>query len=337
MPSTNHPIFVLEGPDGSGKSTFAKSFLEVLGPKAKYLHLTNRFRDKMFTYHTAGLERCLRLSEDGPVVLDRWWPSELIYSATFRGGSKWPMGGRLLDRIGMKYSVNYVFFLPDKDIYLENFKTLNERRPKKGIGRDMHPAMEECYDRYWDMFEGMRHRTDVWSFDFASQETLYIAESLIDAGYARKRFSPGWWDTRHERLGAGNHHGTRDYGPRVLLVGDTSNPKVRRGTWPFMEHSNSSLFVTEALEKAQIPEDMLLWSNAYRSPGDETPDPRLMVLCQDFQPEYVVALGDRAIKACRFHGIPISKEMNHPQYYRRFRHHEPWLITDPIKKLIWGE
>lgn len=337
MPSTNHPIFVLEGPDGSGKSTFAELFLKTLGPKARYLHLTNRFKDKMFTYHTAGIERCLRLAEEGPVVLDRWWPSELVYSDTFRGGSKWPMGGRLLDRVGMKYSVNYIFFLPDKATYLKNFETLNERRPKKGIGRDMHATMEECYDRYRVMHDNMQHRTDIFHFDYTTDNAEYFSEQLNWVGYARKKSIPGWWDHRYERLCAGNVQGTHLNNPRILIVGDTSNPKVRRGTWPFMEHSNSSLFITEALDKGGVPEDALMWSNSYTQPGYPEPDPRLSVMYEEFQPDSVVAMGERAITACRFFKIPIAKAMNHPQYYRRFRHHEPELIYKPIRRLIWGE
>ena len=42
----SYPIIVLEGPDGSGKTTLARHLVELLG--AEYLHLTYRWPTKMF-------------------------------------------------------------------------------------------------------------------------------------------------------------------------------------------------------------------------------------------------------------------------------------------------
>ena len=110
---SKYPIIVLEGPDGSGKTTLAKMLVDEYG--FAYRHLTYRFKDRMHLYHWAALELCLKDAETGPVVLDRWWPSEIVYADVFRGGSKWPLWPRMLDRVALKHGVTYVWCIPSNE------------------------------------------------------------------------------------------------------------------------------------------------------------------------------------------------------------------------------
>ena len=102
-------IIILDGPDGTGKTTLAKMLQKKL--KADYLHLTYRWKEKIFDYHTAAIRFAARKNK--PIILDRWWPSEAIYAKGYRGGSDWPLQGRMCDRIARKFGAVYVYCLPE--------------------------------------------------------------------------------------------------------------------------------------------------------------------------------------------------------------------------------
>ena len=102
-------IIILDGPDGTGKTTLAERMCTELN--AEYLHLTYRWKERIFDYHTAAIRYAARKRR--PIVIDRWWPSEAVYSKAFRGGSDWPLQGRMCDRVAKKFGVIYVYCLPD--------------------------------------------------------------------------------------------------------------------------------------------------------------------------------------------------------------------------------
>tara|TARA_R100000084_G_scaffold83769_1_gene39275 strand:+ start:382 stop:570 length:189 start_codon:yes stop_codon:yes gene_type:complete len=47
-------IIVLDGPDAVGKTTLAKKIQERV-PNTRYMHLTYRWKDKIFDYHTGAI------------------------------------------------------------------------------------------------------------------------------------------------------------------------------------------------------------------------------------------------------------------------------------------
>lgn len=80
-------IVIVEGPDGSGKSTLCAQLVDILGPACRYKHFSYP-KDKqeadnlLYTYSTY-----LRnsLIEGGNTVIDRMWPSTMVYGAVLRG------------------------------------------------------------------------------------------------------------------------------------------------------------------------------------------------------------------------------------------------------------
>lgn len=77
-------IYILEGPDGTGKSTLAQALQEKT--KGHLMHLTfNKYWD-MEAYYLAAYNAAIELSNYQDVIIDRWIPSEIIYGHVFRGG-----------------------------------------------------------------------------------------------------------------------------------------------------------------------------------------------------------------------------------------------------------
>ena len=80
----NHPIIVIEGPDATGKTTWAEKFCEKYN--GRKLHLT--LRKAMHAHQVGALALAAKWSKDCPVVIDRHWPSENIYAGAYRKGTK---------------------------------------------------------------------------------------------------------------------------------------------------------------------------------------------------------------------------------------------------------
>lgn len=79
-------IFIVEGPDGSGKTTLCHKLL--VANKGRYLHFSypkNKAEaDNMFTDY---METLIRY-RDEDVVIDRMWPSTQVYGEILRGKSE---------------------------------------------------------------------------------------------------------------------------------------------------------------------------------------------------------------------------------------------------------
>lgn len=296
------PFIVLDGPDGVGKTTLAKFLCQKLG--ATYRHLTYRFPDKMHHYHTAALEMCLRDQQEVPVVLDRWWMSEIAYAAAFRGGSRWPMMGRMLDRVALKHKVLYIICLPeDKERYLEHYSRL------KGEREEMYESMSNVWDKYscWQTLMG--DRFDTFFYDmFAEGDDLLKFVNIVDDW----RIGPFKVDPK-DRRSAGNQDAS------VLLVGDKSNLKTRRKVWPFFDHGNCSLWFTKTLNQMGLDEYKLFWINLFDEDGRIQWNSSDLVDMLTFYPD-VVCLGSKVYQELSSYGSHVHK-IYHPQYYRRFHYH----------------
>ena len=166
-----HQIYIVDGPDCSGKTTLVDEMVKQLG--AAKLHLTYRFKTRMDLYHRYAIERAIKMSAHQPVIIDRWWPSEITYAKAFRGGTIWPRNARAFDRIGRQADVRYIFCLPkQKERYMDAWAADRERRyaekPWALKGRNQAvDDMSKVYDLYRDVLTWMDHksRRDVAIYD----------------------------------------------------------------------------------------------------------------------------------------------------------------------------
>ena len=105
-----YPIFVLEGPDNGGKSTLAKALARQCG--AEIIHSIYRFRGRMNAYHLAQFRKALRTAQNRPVVMDRWWPSEVAYGNTYRDGCEYADTLPFFQQLAHDYWVSYTYCMP---------------------------------------------------------------------------------------------------------------------------------------------------------------------------------------------------------------------------------
>lgn len=303
-----YPIIVLEGPDGAGKTFLGHYLAEKM--KGHYMHLTYRFRNRMFTYHTAALERAIKIAQHKPVIIDRWWPSINIYDDVFRKKRSDPMAGRLLDRAGLAQGVIYVACIPsDRE---QHFAEFEER---KAAGGEMYDTVVEVADKYVAWNESVRHRIDVVQYDrFKHGRGLDgFYEILRQRYFMLNNRIPPWF--QNNRLFAG-----QSINPLVMIIGEKSNPKGRHKVWPFFEQANSSLWITETLEEAGLDEYNIVWANAIDSEGWTKPV-QLAQLQRETGVQRIIALGGKAEKVAMAAGLanmPGFEKLPHPAYVKRF-------------------
>lgn len=317
-------IFVLEGPDGTGKTSLAKRICERLD--AKYLHLGYRWKDKINLYHDAAIRRCAKQSVSSPVVLDRWWPSESLYAKAYRGGSQWPLHGRMAERIARRFGVVYIYCLPESvdqaQVNHEKNKKLREEhvddvRPVSQLYLDLYYGNIDHVDRghYVDQLilnGGIKNQSNVLSYSinqWGHVNDVFIdllvekATELRQSQY-RPALNPYWWNISGHMKEA-----------KYLFVGEQVNPKFRDMFWPFHEYGNSSLYLTEALHKINYKEEWGMWCNIFNHDGSTNYDICDLLEQKDLK---VLALGNKAANVLEYLDVKMHAKVPHPSYAKRF-------------------
>ncbi len=308
MPSNRcRALTIFEGPDGSGKTTLALKYAAATG--ARYVHcgpypLVKKGLGRLYV---EAMLPALDGYED--VVMDRCWLSEPIYGDVHRGGQDrlGVVGRRMLDRVAMRCETRVVVCLPPVDTCLAAF------RLRKGaeLLRD-EKALRVVHERY-------RRLTNYAILTHVYDYTLDAARDGVD--WVRARVPT------EAHLATIPSAGSRGEA-RVLLVGEAPGPVKEHdplARYPFVSFSKQgcSWWLTEQLQAAKVPEQMLLWANA-------------STLSEDFYHSvhpttHVVALGEVTRQALPSY-VKVDDVVEHPQHAKRFRFGKPYSLT----KLIQG-
>jgi hypothetical protein len=143
---TRHPILIVEGPDAVGKTTWSREFIRQTG--ARYLHLP--LRRKMYEHQAMSLALAVKWSATTPVLIDRHWPSEQLYGAAYRGGSKLDREADLLDRVMVKLGVTYlVCLLSTPERMFEAFRKSHQERHEMYEPDEKYRDLVHCYFDWW--------------------------------------------------------------------------------------------------------------------------------------------------------------------------------------------
>jgi thymidylate kinase len=296
-------VIVIEGPDGTGKTTLAAAFQRQFN--AHVLHADYRWCDKIFYYHTALLRKALKLADTGKlVILDRLWPSELIYGQLYRGGTRFPHLGQLLDRVLLKHAALYIFCNSPADDLARRHAQLRQVRDE--LYHDKIQQLSASYRAF------VRHFNRRGRFDVVEYSIEAYGDKLDDYCQVIVDRLQLW---RQLQLPSALNFSTHNVlghivAAKFLFVGDRVNPKLRQVRWPFYEHGNCSLFLAACLDSLNFATELGMWTNA--NDGDEFKE----ILA--FKPELtVIGLGKQAANTLRRAGVKCV-ELPHPQYGRRF-------------------
>lgn len=134
-------LTIYEGPDGSGKTTAAKSYAEATG--ALYIHHGPYQGEELIHEHYV---RSMLFAAGGQrdVVMDRCWLSEPIYGAAFRDGQDriGPGRARALERLAQCCAVVVVRCLPPWRTVVDNYVQ------RHGQGLEMLDKVEQLAEVY---------------------------------------------------------------------------------------------------------------------------------------------------------------------------------------------
>lgn len=125
--------------------------------------------------------------------------------------------------------------------------------------------------------------------------------------------------------------GTKD----ILIVGDRPGPKApqRNGYHhtPFYSKLYSGGWLNAELVLAGIPEDRLMWINAYT--WDNQPESGEILTAGRWS--HVIALGNNAAQWLTKNGCTGFTKVLHPQAQKRFHSKEPYPLIEHLLNLLY--
>jgi hypothetical protein len=298
-------IVILEGSDGSGKTTLAHYLVA---------HLSLRYHHEgvppadvpPLVYYGDVLEGWRRSGAN--VVADRFALGERVYGPLLRGVDRFGDDGWcVFDRLLRACGVVRVLCLPP----------FERCRAAWASGRPELIRDEELFSKTYDAWTRLKNSLSL--FDVVYDWTRFSLSSYgkIIHGIAReKRWIPS--------PAVGNPEAP------YLLVGDVGNGKQPgpSGELAFFGTDESSGYLTRVLRVAEIPEqDVILMNSAYRNGA--TWNLRQGWILQ----KKVVALGNHADERLTLDNVP-HETIPHPQYWRRFRHHDVVSYAQRLRRAV---
>jgi hypothetical protein len=309
----NPGIIVLDGTDCSGKTTLANAMIDRYG--GRYLHATYRFKNQMHLYHLGLLRLAIKYHETTGkmVVIDRWWPSEMVYGDVYRGGRRVPNAGfRILHRLGLRYGITYVICYRDS-----REKLMEEYAKTHATGKELYDVderMAKVHDGYKQLYEaiiGQQSRWHRYNVDSAIKNPEYFTFMMETIAKCSN------WYTHQKTIADEElpHSVGSPFGDFVF-VGERINPKNRALSYPWIAFQGVSYNMAVSLGELGVPEHRLLWTNAYLPSGE--PNEQLGVYVKQSAPfKRVIAMGSKATKFCQDSGR-CDFSMPHPAYITRF-------------------
>jgi hypothetical protein len=289
-------ILILEGPDGSGKSTRAKQLLERYnledhheGPPPKDVPI--------LVHYGAQLEKARHKS----IVFDRFAFGERVYGHVLRNHDRLGEDGwRVFKRLLRSTCAMSVVCLPSYDVCYANWLG------RKGELFKDSDLLRKTYDRYVEVMDYEEH----YEYDYTQPEAFETLCCGIDMEMPQLHPLPA------RVIGSPS--------ARTLLVGDRGGDPTYGVDLPFFGTIESSAYLNKALAIADIPESSLAFVNAF---SHELND--YEILPKTFP--NIVALGQAAERMCIEQGLQ-PKRVPHPQYWRRFHHADIYTYAAMLRE-----
>lgn len=321
-------VIVLEGPDGAGKTTLAEHLCEKYD--GLYVHRTWSKTMDVWEHHTEGLRIAHDNYKDRLVVIDRLFPSEMIYGRSLRSGGQYGNhNARSMDRVLMRMGAVIGLAIPED---VEYVKTVHARKFAQGL--EHFDTVEDIAVRYVDWMNGSTDPRYNIDGDLIEQQTAMggykalrndwvhydvtqhgkhmnlVAERFAEKLQRRRdtQFLFALDPTTPNVLG---HKADAEY----LIVGERVGDPTGWSRWPFYGNNRSSDYLNKNLHKILWEEKFAVWTNAW---DEANLLPRIYAERPDLK---VVCLGLEAERRVRQLKIPIYYTVSHPSYSMRFNHH----------------
>lgn len=329
-------LIYLEGPDGTGKTTLAKTLCAK--GNAKYFHDTYRGKHQ-FGYTIALLRRVEKALHRGKnVVLDRSWLGDNLYSRVFRPGAqgtwvRWAHG--ITEKLG---AITVMCLPAERERYLADFEAGKTERP------EMYDRMDRIYQVYSEATFGLHTDADDYmgmlsrTGGMQANKATVIYDRYGPAGTDLDAYAESLWDQARRRKlaaidetpGLAANWSGRQNRDTVLIVGERSARPF--GAWPvpFLANDGSSAYLARALTLANVRQDRLCMVNA-RDMNDNA-DWNLRTALQR-KPRKIICLGTVALRTVRELDLLANNvvALEHPQYWRRFKFHEIETYANKLK------
>jgi thymidylate kinase len=143
---------LIEGPDGSGKTTLAKTLREVF--HAEYVHYEYEPNNDIYIQQVEDVLSLIKASNEN-IIVDRFIPSEIIYGSILRDSVRmvYNKDNKWLEEMMSNFD-SIIFCLPfDKERYLQTFKKLSEQRYE--LVEDIK-QISKVYNYYQDLFVDLK-------------------------------------------------------------------------------------------------------------------------------------------------------------------------------------
>lgn len=254
-------IIILDGPDGTGKTTLANYYIKKYN--AKYLHLTYRWVNNMFEYNTAAIELAAKWANEGHlVIIDRLWMSNNVYDKAFRETVKSPFLGRFIDRLVLRYGGQYIVCVPYKSReYLDHYETL------KTLRTEMYSTMLKVYDEY----ERLWNQIELEKWPHAHRYCLFtegsdpegFADSILEKAVAARQ--DGYMlDPANKSWSGSLEHG------EILFINEQTTLRKGKPWYPRHEQTKGTMHLTSTIALlAGIPEYKIMWTDVDNGPWKE--------------------------------------------------------------------
>lgn len=280
-------IIVIEGSDGTGKTTLAREF-EKIGFRYVHNGKPQPEEDLFMTYL-----KQLHEARGSNVVFDRLHIGELVYGPVMRDKSLISTEEMIvLNRIIYASGGTIIFCQTDTDVMLENWKSRNLQGREYVTEQQKLLTISKVYQSLiQDYFRG---RADFFTFDYSKDSTSQLLLNV-------QSFSQG---VSVEINGSPQAN--------FLIVGEQAAGEIDEA---FCSMRNSSGFLNRCLWDAGYKEIELSFVNALDTAGNPHPIHNLwkqMFNCK------VIALGQIAQELCLTNGVPFLPAP-HPQFIKRFK------------------
>lgn len=292
---------IVEGPDGSGKTTLIKA-------------IRNRFYWPVVHVVQPGkpdIKQMLRLLECSPVVFDRFHWSPVAYGVALREGSElspydlWALEGLLMNK-----GYVTVLCLSDMGTMLANNKKeeqlFSEVREEK--------AMWKIVNQYSLLL--LTCELPYFVYDYRT-DTLSNTLGFVDGNC----------------LPEGPRGVLGNIRPKIWFVGDERADKGTKGiSIPFYDVDIFDKLVSGTLFYRALQANDYTWQRGVALSNSAGEDLQ-KVYSELGEPRKVVALG--AVAGTRLLEIGIEHTtVSHPQWWRRFRYHDPDGYAEKIKEAV---